>query len=38
MKNLLVIVVLAVVLAAATGCKSKPGSREFIPGKGWQQN
>ena len=27
---------LALVLAGA-GCKSKPGSREFIPGKGWKE-
>jgi len=39
MKRLLVLLSLAVlVLAGATGCKSHSGSREFIPGKGWQKN
>ena len=39
MKKLLVLALLTAVVAIATvGCKSHPGSREFIPGKGWQQN
>lgn len=33
-----VIIVLAILAATlvATGCKSDPGSREYIPGKGWR--
>jgi hypothetical protein len=38
MKKLLLLVCLAIVVVAAVGCKSHEGSREFIPGKGWQQN
>jgi hypothetical protein len=39
MTKLLVILALAaVVLVTATGCKSHSGSREYTPGKGWQQN
>jgi hypothetical protein len=39
MKKLLVLALLAVlVCVAAAGCKSHPGSRDFIPGKGWQEN
>jgi len=38
MKRILMsLVLLVVVLVAATGCKSHPGSREFIPGQGWQK-
>ena len=35
---LFVMVVAAVVTLAAGGCKTHPGSREFIPGKGWVPN
>lgn len=39
MKSFLVFLLLAaLVLAGATGCKTHSGSREFIPGKGWQKN
>jgi len=39
MKKLLALALLAaLVCIAATGCKSHPGSRDFIPGKGWQEN
>jgi hypothetical protein len=34
---LIMAVALALVLAGA-GCATKSGSREFTPGKGWQQN
>lgn len=38
-KMLLLWALLAAVAAGAlTGCKTKSGSREFIPGKGWKQN
>jgi len=30
--------VLLVLTLAMVGCKSNPGSREFIPGKGWIEN
>jgi hypothetical protein len=29
---------LLVLSLVAAGCQSKPGSREFIPGKGWIEN
>jgi hypothetical protein len=32
------LVLLALFLAAASGCKTPPGSREYIPGKGWVPN
>jgi hypothetical protein len=36
MLKLVVLVLLAVALVVGTsGCKTHPGSREFIPGKGW---
>lgn len=39
MTRILICVLLAVALASFTvGCKSKSGSREFIPGKGWIEN
>jgi len=28
----------AILMLAATGCATHSGSREFTPGKGWQQN
>jgi hypothetical protein len=37
-KLLLMLLVIAAVLAGLTGCKSAPGSREYTPGKGWQEN
>ena len=36
MKKLLLLFVLAGVLAGTVGCKSDKGSREYIPGKGWE--
>lgn len=37
MKRLVLLVaVLAATLLAGSGCKSDPGSREYIPGKGWR--
>lgn len=37
MKRLFVLVaVVAALLVAGSGCKSDPGSREYIPGKGWR--
>jgi hypothetical protein len=38
MNKLLLLAFLAVVLVASSGCKSHSGSREYAPGKGWQQN
>jgi hypothetical protein len=39
MKKLLLIAgLLAVVATLITGCQSHAGSREYTPGKGWQQN
>lgn len=39
MQRLFVLVVLTVALTAAvSGCKTKSGSREYIPGKGWVRN
>jgi hypothetical protein len=39
MKRLIVLVLMvALVCVAAAGCKSNPGSREYTPGKGWQEN
>ncbi|MEY4387143.1 MAG: hypothetical protein RLY20_2426 [Verrucomicrobiota bacterium] len=39
MKKLLIaLVFLVAVVLTVSGCKSHEGSREFIPGKGWQQN
>lgn len=36
MKRILFIAAIALGLVTLTGCKSDPGSREFIPGKGWR--
>ncbi len=36
MKFLLLLILSATVLI--TGCKTKEGSREFIPGRGWVPN
>lgn len=39
MKKLLLLLSLALVLMAVNGCTSShAGSREYVPGKGWQQN
>lgn len=37
MSKIILLLVLAALLAGVTGCKSHPGSREYIPGKGWKQ-
>ncbi len=34
----LLIVALGALLIVMAGCKSKSGSREYIPGKGWKAN
>lgn len=38
MKQIMMLAILAVLLAATVGCKSSSGSREFIPGRGWVPN
>jgi hypothetical protein len=38
MSKLCLLLVLAVVLVAASGCHTSSGSRDFIPGKGWVPN
>lgn len=39
MKKLFVMALLAAMVAAVVaGCKTPPGSREYTPGKGWQEN
>jgi len=37
MSKIAILILLALVLVG-TGCKTRPGSREFIPGKGWVPN
>jgi len=37
MGKYILVIVMALILAGA-GCKTKPGSREYIPGKGWVPN
>jgi hypothetical protein len=37
-KSLLLAAAITVVLMSLTACKSHSGSREYAPGKGWQQN
>jgi len=32
------LLLLAITLLAASGCRTHSGSREFIPGKGWAPN
>jgi hypothetical protein len=34
----LLVLLLGLIVVGATACKSHSGSREFIPGKGWQKN
>lgn len=37
MKRLfIVLAILSALIATSGGCKSDPGSREYIPGKGWR--
>ena len=36
--TLVVVLLLAVGLVLVTGCRTHPGSREYIPGKGWVPN
>jgi len=39
MKKLVLLLCLSLVVLAVNGCKSShAGSREYAPGKGWQQN
>jgi hypothetical protein len=39
MSKFFLVLVLAVSLVlVVAGCKSHEGSREFVPGQGWQQN
>jgi hypothetical protein len=34
----LILGLILVISLGIVGCKSNPGSREFIPGKGWIEN
>jgi hypothetical protein len=36
MKRVLLLLAVIATTLVATGCKSDPGSREYIPGKGWR--
>jgi hypothetical protein len=36
--SVFVCLLIAAAIFAGTGCKTKSGSREFIPGKGWVPN
>lgn len=36
MKRILIVLAVLAATLVATGCKSDPGSREYIPGKGWR--
>jgi predicted small secreted protein len=36
--TLITTLLLLALCIAATGCKTKSGSREYIPGKGWVPN
>ena len=38
MSKLCMLLVLAVLVVAATSCSTSSGSRDFIPGKGWVPN
>jgi hypothetical protein len=38
MKRLVLLTFVAAFVLLGFGCKSHPGSREYTPGKGWQQN
>jgi hypothetical protein len=37
-KLILLFLLVAALVAGATGCKTHSGSREFVPGKGWVPN
>ena len=32
------VVLVVMVAVVLSGCKTPPGSREYTPGKGWQEN
>jgi hypothetical protein len=36
MKRLFIVLAVLAATLVSTGCKSDPGSREYIPGKGWR--
>jgi len=38
MSKICACILLLAALVVASGCKTHPGSREYTPGKGWQQN
>jgi uncharacterized lipoprotein YajG len=38
MLNICVWILLLAALVVVAGCKTHPGSREYTPSKGWQQN
>jgi hypothetical protein len=38
MLKISLILVVAAALVIGAGCKTHPGSREYIPGKGWVPN
>ncbi|EEF59785.1 hypothetical protein Cflav_PD2792 [Pedosphaera parvula Ellin514] len=38
MSKIYLILLMAIALAFASGCKTDSGSREFVPGKGWVPN
>lgn len=38
MSKIMLLLLLTVLLAGVAGCKSRPGSREYVPGEGWKQN
>ena len=38
MKTILKVLLVLILVLVVSGCKSHEGSREYTPGKGWQQN
>ncbi len=38
MSKFFILLLLVIALAGAAGCATHPGSREYIPGKGWVPN
>jgi hypothetical protein len=36
MKRMFIVLAVLAATLVASGCKSDPGSREYIPGKGWR--
>jgi hypothetical protein len=38
MSKILLLLLVTALLAGVAGCKSRSGSREYVPGKGWKQN